>query len=1158
MEDLLPYYQNFDSSVVYYDTQNVYDLTLMKKEFEELKSSQEDIILNGSLPHQKFMTRFMSPHTPYNRMLVFHELGTGKCVHPDTNIYVDDVKTEIKELWSKNIISSFKDTVGEWKDISHLNIETLSYKEGKFLNKQILKLYRQYIQESIIIYTTEKTSIICTKAHKLLTNKGWINDVEEGMLIMNKNSKYDKIISKKYVKYQGYVYDLEIKDTHNYVAEDIVTHNTCLMSNVVEYAQSSGYDNKALILVKSDTQKKNIMKEIASRCFPDKYKFEIKEEMNDDFITRRLNKLVSKNYDIRTFYTFAKEIRDIKNKEALIELYSNKYIFVDEAHRLREKTTEQKKEKVDVYKELHNLFHSIKNCKILLMTGTPMKDKATEICSIMNLLLPLNKQMNENELFENELLRERDFNQYFYGIVSYVSQLKSNVKVEIEGDVASNMKYIKTYRLNMTEYQSKNYMISFEKERKNREIYEEEDEEDDEEEITKKSLYKESRQKSLFVFPENTNTELKEKQGYYYLNNELKMKISLEELKKYSVMYHFVINKILNESFNEKIFVFGNIVRNTGINLLGALLYHFGFFPIVITENFDIKKFYKEQPINRYAVLSGSVSDKIISKIVDIFNHPENINGKYLKVIIGSSKISEGLSLKEVRKCFITTPFWNNTETEQSIGRVLRTFSHDRLPKEQRGVIIYRIASIANNNLDDSIDMIRYKLSEDKDIKIKSIEKLLKQNAIDCALNKERNQIIDDCLHIKKQGELIYDTYNLFFADEQIQKVKSDIIKIFETKFIVDLSYIKKNISVNELIIVRAFNELINNNIPIINNNGAISYIREDRDLYFLTDDPKTPSIFTNSYYTQNPVFNTKENFNDYVKILNYETVDERIKIMMNSADEETINSMIETFDSIIIQKLICVFYISEITNYVKSWFMQKFGRFIIKAKYTYCFYIYNESEKLEDLVYLNQGKWENVQQEQIEEFNNYKNNIYKYMKDNNPYGYYAIPSDEDYNLKIVLIEKDKLTKKGTVSKKTATGLSCGTGSLSVPKIILYYIIFGAISDKIGNIKPYPILNLEQITAFNNSMINFNTIEKLKKSIQNEKAWKNKFEKKIIDLLKDYNKTNNTNFEFNIDNINDFEELKRIYMIILYNDMKINLCPGLKKWFNDIGYFSNI
>jgi hypothetical protein len=34
---------------------------------------------------------------------------------------------------------------------------------------------------------------------------------------------------------------------------------------------------------------------------------------------------------------------------------------------------------------------------VLLLTATPMRDQPSEICNLLNLLLPLNKQLNKKE-----------------------------------------------------------------------------------------------------------------------------------------------------------------------------------------------------------------------------------------------------------------------------------------------------------------------------------------------------------------------------------------------------------------------------------------------------------------------------------------------------------------------------------------------------------------------------------------------------------------------------------------------------------------------------------------------------------------------------------------------------------------------------------------
>ncbi len=50
----------------------------------------------------------------------------------------------------------------------------------------------------------------------------------------------------------------------------------------------------------------------------------------------------------------------------------------------------------------HRFIHLLTNKKVLLLTGTPMKDGPQEIASLMNLILPLTQQMPTNKNFLKE------------------------------------------------------------------------------------------------------------------------------------------------------------------------------------------------------------------------------------------------------------------------------------------------------------------------------------------------------------------------------------------------------------------------------------------------------------------------------------------------------------------------------------------------------------------------------------------------------------------------------------------------------------------------------------------------------------------------------------------------------------------------------------
>ena len=53
--------------------------------------------------------------------------------------------------------------------------------------------------------------------------------------------------------------------------------------------------------------------------------------------------------------------------------------------------------------------------------------------------------------------------------------------------------------------------------------------------------------------------------------------------------------------------------------------------------------------------------------------------GEYIKVIIGSEKMSEGITLKNIQNIHILSPGWNFSEIDQAIARGYRLFSHNNL-----------------------------------------------------------------------------------------------------------------------------------------------------------------------------------------------------------------------------------------------------------------------------------------------------------------------------------------------------------------------------------------------------------------------------------------------------------------------------------------------
>ena len=150
-------------------------------------------------------------------------------------------------------------------------------------------------------------------------------------------------------------------------------------------------------------------------------------------------------------------------------------------------------------------------------------------------------------------------------------------------------------------------------------------------------------------------------------------------------------------------------------------------------------------------LLSGprtSVNNKIE---LDACTNLDNINGEKVKVVIISKAGSEGLDFANIRQIHILEPWYNLNRTDQIIGRAVRNKSHCRLPYKERNVEIYLYGTELKNTENEAVDMYLYRFAEKKGIQIGKVSRLLKENAIDCLLNKNSHFSIEK--NMKKRVE---------------------------------------------------------------------------------------------------------------------------------------------------------------------------------------------------------------------------------------------------------------------------------------------------------------------------------------------------------------------------------------------------------------------
>ena len=138
-----------------------------------------------------------------------------------------------------------------------------------------------------------------------------------------------------------------------------------------------------------------------------------------------------------------------------------------------------------------------------------------------------------------------------------------------------------------------------------------------------------------------------------------------------------------------------------------------------------------------YAIISGDKKLSLNNKEeVEALTH-NNMSGERVKVVLISQAGSEGIDLNYLRQVHIMEPWYNMNRIEQIIGRARRNCSHKELPLEERNVQVFLHATLLDSRY-ESMDMFLYRKSEIKSVKIGKISKILKSVAIDCILNKEQ------------------------------------------------------------------------------------------------------------------------------------------------------------------------------------------------------------------------------------------------------------------------------------------------------------------------------------------------------------------------------------------------------------------------------------
>lgn len=477
-----------------------------------------------------------------------------------------------------------------------------------------------------------------------------------------------------------------------------------------------------------------------------------------------------------------------------IDRLDNTLLIVDEAHNLTGN---------DTGLALKKIIKKSKNLKLLLLTATPMKNMASNIIEIINFMRPPNDPIIKDKVFNNprynhELKIKPGGIEYlkkmasgYFSVYRGQDPLTFATKVDV-GEIPKELLFTKVIQCPMKEFQYNTYkkvianiqdsldrtssaisnfsipILSEDKKliggySKNG-IDRARDQISNNKELLCKTINKKIFGGKIKKWEEIIDHSEKN-------DNITGLILKMPYLQNFSSKFYQVMLDLKTLfSIDKKSeylgtgFVYCNLVK-VGIEVFQEVLKKNGFIEYradgnyVIEDNtrcyhcYQEKKNHKESATHKFhpvtfIVFTGSSEEgiEILPEekrlLLDTFNSIENKHGKHIKLLLGSSVMSEGITLKNVRAGYVLDVYFNLNRLEQIVGRIFRSCKHYQISTDKNpfptAKIFKYVASIPGEDK-PSAEIELYKKAERKYILVKKIERILKEVSIDCPLNYNAN-----------------------------------------------------------------------------------------------------------------------------------------------------------------------------------------------------------------------------------------------------------------------------------------------------------------------------------------------------------------------------------------------------------------------------------
>lgn len=307
------------------------------------------------------------------------DMGLGKCLSGDSLIFVNGSIFKAEEIWKRYAEKPESDGEGFWvKPSMTLITNSIDEETGRIIQSPIRHLYRQRFHGKLRTVKLEDGSFInITYSHKLLTDKGWTNELKPGdyvcvpskIVCEGKEVFYCRIKEIDEIKYDGWIYDFEVEKHHNFIANNILCHNTIqVIALLLNEKKMKKKETGPSLLVCPTSVVGNWQRE-AARFAPSLGV--MIHHGSDRLAGEELAKSVMDHDLVVTSYGLAR--RDAKEL-AVVEW---KGVILDEAQNIKNPVS-----------KTAQAIRGFKSDFRFALTGTPVENRLIELWSIMEFLNP--------------------------------------------------------------------------------------------------------------------------------------------------------------------------------------------------------------------------------------------------------------------------------------------------------------------------------------------------------------------------------------------------------------------------------------------------------------------------------------------------------------------------------------------------------------------------------------------------------------------------------------------------------------------------------------------------------------------------------------------------------------------------------------------------